>query len=76
MRNGLLTYRFTAQERLTMPVLVVAGGKDASIGVRPQQRFASSLLRGQFLLYDRAGHFVYLDEPDRFARDVVAFLSK
>jgi pimeloyl-ACP methyl ester carboxylesterase len=23
-----------------------------------------------------AGHFVYLDEPERFVRDMIAFMSK
>jgi proline iminopeptidase len=76
MRSGLLAYRFTAQQQLTMRVLVVAGGRDASVGVPPQERFAHSLSTAQFMSYDRAGHFVYLDEPDRFARDVIAFMSK
>ena len=76
MRNGLLTYRFNAQQRLNMPVLVIAGGRDASVGLQPQQRFAQSLRNAKFVSYDRAGHFVYLDEPDRFARDVIAFVSK
>lgn len=76
MRGGLLSYRFAAQQRLTMPVLVIAGGQDASVGLDPQKAFARSVTRGTFISYDRAGHFVYLDEPDRFARDVIAFISK
>jgi proline iminopeptidase len=76
MRNGLLSYRFNAQQRLTMPVLIVAGGRDASVGVQPQQRFAQLLRHAQFVSYDGAGHFVYLDEPNRFARDVIAFISR
>ena len=76
MRNGLLTYRFSAAQRLTMPVLVLAGGVDASVGLLPQQRFAQSLRKAQFIAYPNAGHFLYLDEPDRFARDVIAFISK
>lgn len=75
MSAGLLSYRFTAFDRLTMPVLVIAGGLDGSIGVRPQQAFVQRVPSAHFIQYDRAGHFVYLDEPDRFATDVVAFLS-
>ena len=76
MRNGLLTYRFNGQQRLTMPVLIISGGRDASVGVEPQKQFAQSLRTARFLLYPDAGHFVYLDAPDQFARDVIAFLAK
>lgn len=75
MRSGFLNYRFTQQQRLTMPVLVVAGGQDYSVGPALEERFARSLPKGQFVSYDGAGHFVYLDEPDRFARDVIRFVS-
>lgn len=74
MKGGLLTYRFTGAARLTMPVLVIAGGKDGSVGVAPQQALAQSIPSARLLEYPRAGHFVYLDEPERFARDVIAFL--
>ena len=76
MRNGLLTYRFAAPERLTMPVLVIAGAKDGSVGLVPQETFARSVHGAKFIAYENAGHFLYLDAPDRFARDVIAFLSK
>jgi pimeloyl-ACP methyl ester carboxylesterase len=75
MRGGSLTYRFADRQRLTMQVLVVAGGRDASVGRAPQERFAHSLPKGTFVAYQHAGHFVYLDEPDRFAQDLVTFLD-
>jgi proline iminopeptidase len=76
IRNGLLSYRFTAPDRLTMPVLVIAGGLDYSVGIPAQRMLAESVRTATFVRYDRAGHFVYLDEPDRFSRDVIAFLAK
>lgn len=75
MSAGLLTYKFTAFDRLTMPVLVVAGGADASVGVGPQRAFAASVKGARFIVYEHAGHFVYLDEPAQFARDVIAFAT-
>ena len=76
MRSGLLTYRFAASQRLTMPVLVMAGAKDGSVGLVPQESFAKSIRGAKFISYPDAGHFLYLDAPDGFARDVIAFLSK
>jgi proline iminopeptidase len=71
-----LQYRFAAHQRLTMPVLVIAGRHDggaASEGLRDLTRL---LPNARFLEYEGSGHFVYLDEPERFARDVTAFLTK
>jgi len=74
--NGLLTYHFTGAPRLTMPVLVMAGGRDGADGPEPSRALAKSIVGSRLLVYENAGHFVYLDEPERFARDVIAFISK
>jgi proline iminopeptidase len=71
----ILQYRFAAHQRLTMPVLVIAGRHDgaaASEGLRDLTRL---LPDGRYVEYHQSGHFVYLDEPERFARDVTAFLT-
>jgi proline iminopeptidase len=74
--NGFLSYRFTRFERLTMPVLVVAGTEDFAIGLPAQRALASRLPKAQVLEYAGAGHFPYLDAPQRFTDDVVRFLKK
>ncbi len=74
-RQGLGSWRFTGQARLKMPVLVIAGGHDFQVTTAVQRQLAVSLPDARFLLYERAGHFVYLDEPARFARDVTDFLK-
>ncbi len=76
VRNGLFTSRFSRGARLTMPTLVIAGARDYAIGVGPQRVLAASLPNARLLEYPGAGHFVYLDEPDRFTRDVLAFLGE
>ncbi len=73
--HGLGSWRFTGQAKLTMPVLAIAGGQDYQVETGVQRQLAASLPNARFLLYERAGHFVYLDEPARFARDVTAFLN-
>lgn len=72
--GGLLGYRFTRASWLPMPVLVLAGRHDGAVGTGPQRALAEAIPRGQYVEYPRAGHFPYLDEPARFARDVTTFL--
>lgn len=74
--SGLLRYRFAAFDRLTMPVLVIAGGRDRAVAAEGLRALVERLPNARFVEYERAGHFVYLDEPDRFARDLTALVSR
>ncbi len=71
---GFLSYRFTRFERLTMPVLVMAGAEDHAIGLPAQRALAMALPKATLVEYAGAGHFPYLDAPQRFTRDVAGFL--
>ncbi|HEX9947088.1 MAG TPA: alpha/beta hydrolase [Allosphingosinicella sp.] len=73
-RNGLLQYRFTQQARLAMPILVIAGRHDWAAGPQTQRALARSLPNARFVEYENAGHWMFIDEPERFARDASAFL--
>jgi proline iminopeptidase len=73
--NGFLSYRFSRFERLTMPVLVLAGEDDFAIGLPAQRALASRLPQAKLVEYPGAGHFPYLDVPQRFTDDVVRFLK-
>jgi proline iminopeptidase len=74
--GGMGQWRFAAYERLTMPVLVIAGRRDYQVGLEPQRELARKLPNGRLLVYDESGHYPNLDEPARFARDVVGFLTE
>lgn len=74
-RSGLGTYAFRAADRLTMPVLVIAGGQDGTARTEGLRELADRLPEVTFTEYEASGHFTYLDEPQRFARQVVRFLS-
>ncbi len=74
--QGMLSYEFAGAERLTAPVLVVAGSRDFAAGPRTQQLLAERLPRGRLLEYPGLGHWMFLDDPQRFARDVTAFLRR
>ncbi|HEV2146158.1 MAG TPA: alpha/beta fold hydrolase [Longimicrobiaceae bacterium] len=73
---GLTEWRFTAFDRLTMPVLVIAGQHDYQVGLEAPRELARSLPQGQLRVYERGGHHMYLDEPERFAREVIGFLRE
>jgi proline iminopeptidase len=75
-RGGLLNYHFASAQRLTMPVLILAGREDYAIGLPQQRALARALPNARIVEYERAGHFLYLDQPERFTREVVAFLSE
>ena len=72
--HGLLQYQFRDQARLTMPILVIAGQHDWAAGPEAQQSLARSLPRGRIIEYRGAGHWMFVDEPERFGRDVASFL--
>jgi proline iminopeptidase len=72
---SLLTYRFSRPERLTMPVLILAGRHDSAIGLEPQRALAQRLPNARIVEYEHGGHFLYLDEPEHFASDVTAFVT-
>jgi proline iminopeptidase len=75
-KGGMGRWRFAAYERLAMPVLVIAGRHDYQVGLEPQRELARKLPNGRLLVYDESGHYPNLDEPARFARDVIAFLAE
>lgn len=73
--SGLLKYQFSAFDKLTMPVLVVVGGKDRAVGGPPQEVLAARIKRAKYVELPQGGHFPYLEEPTEFAAAVVGFLS-
>jgi len=75
-RGGLLSYAFRDFERLTMPVLVIGGSHDGAARPEGLRELARRLPDARFVEYERSGHFPYLDETERFARDVTAFLAE
>jgi pimeloyl-ACP methyl ester carboxylesterase len=52
----------------------VAGRLDGAVLPAGLRELARLLPDSRLVEYERSGHFVYLDEPDRFAREVSAFI--
>ena len=60
--------------RLTMPTLIVWGDHD-QIGSRSEQDRLKEQIRGSTLLcYEDIGHAIHWEQPERFTRDILAFL--
>lgn len=73
--NGLACYTFLQYEKVTAPVLVIGGRFDGAIGLDPMRAMAANLPHATFLEYEHSAHFPYLEESDRFTRDVLKFLA-
>jgi proline iminopeptidase len=75
LAQGLLDYRFERSDRLTMPVLVIAGQEDHQTVIEPVRPFVAAVPDGRLLEYEGKGHFMFVEDPKRFAADVLAFLA-
>lgn len=75
-QSGLFDdYRFTAYDRLTMPVLVVNGEYDYQVGREGPEELVRRLPDARLSVYEGGGHFMYAEDPERFAREVAVFLT-
>jgi proline iminopeptidase len=75
-QKGYLQYRFSRAADVAAPVLIIAGGKDFQTAIEPQRDLVKELPRGRLLEYPEGGHFMFVETPERFARDVAAFLRE
>ncbi len=71
----LMSYRLGDPARVAVPVLVVAGRHDGAARPEGLRELARVLPNARYLEYEGSGHFVYLDEPERFARDLARLVS-
>ena len=74
--NGLISYQFGRHDRLTMPVLVTAGLSDFQTVIEPQRDLVARLPDGRILEYPGRGHFMFVEDPERFSADVLEFLTR
>lgn len=61
---------------LAMPVLVIVGKYDFSVGAAPLKAFAKDLKNGRFVELDESAHFAYQEQPQAFTRAVKGFLPQ
>lgn len=60
---------------LNVPTLVIAGLYDRNTGVEACRDVAAMLPQGRLLIFDESAHFPDMEEPDRYAAAVRAFLA-
>ena len=58
------------------PLLVCAGDRDEVVPVEEASTIADDALRGSFVLFPGAGHFLTVDQPDRFNDVLLEFLDQ
>lgn len=62
--------------RTTVPMLLIYGSDDALVKVGPSMARAKGVnARIRSMLYDGAGHAPFLEQPERFNRDVADFIN-
>jgi proline iminopeptidase len=74
--QGILEYRFDRPGRLTMPLLAIQGASDFQAAVQPVRSFVARVPGARILEYEGRGHFMFVEDPERFARDVTQFLQQ
>jgi non-heme chloroperoxidase len=65
----------SALSRIAAPAHVVWGDADAFFGRDEQETLLAALPRATFTVYRGAGHSPHWEDPERFARDLAAFVS-
>ena len=61
---------------LRMPMLIMAGRFDRILFPRYQVKFKSYAPQAQFVMFEKSGHFPFIEEPENFTRIVKEFLQK
>ena len=60
-------------ERLALPVLFVRGSKDVTMPRDALQTLLDHLPKSRLSAYDGVGHLPFMEQPERFDRELAAF---
>lgn len=74
--QGLSDYQFRQWERIKCPALIIAGSYDYAIGIETMHAMRRNLKNATFSEYTNSAHFPYLEESDKFEREVEDFLGR
>ncbi|MGH2589965.1 MAG: alpha/beta fold hydrolase [Actinomycetota bacterium] len=61
--------------KLTIPIMVLWGENDEYAPLTSAHRFDSEIPDAKLVIVEGSGHFVWEDDPERCAREVIAFLD-
>jgi steroid delta-isomerase-like uncharacterized protein len=62
--------------KITAPTLIVWGDRDVRYRRSEQEAIAAAIPDSQLVVYPGAGHLLHVEEPDRVASDLVAFIAE
>ncbi len=62
--------------KVRCPTLIVWGDEDTLVGVEHASELADAIPGARASIYERTGHVVQLERPERFNAEVAAFLSE
>lgn len=62
-------------EEITVPVLQLHGTQDRSIAISAAQALSSRIAKSQFVPIEEAGHFTFIDAPEKVAKHVADFVA-
>jgi proline iminopeptidase len=74
--SPFLCYRFTAYDRLTMPMLIIGGKYDGAVDIEQLRALAQHVGHAQLDEFEHSAHSPYAEEPDKFERDVALFIRE
>jgi proline iminopeptidase len=69
---------FSSQKlkNLTLPVLILSGRFDRGMLPRYAVQFKTYAPKAQFVMFEKSGHFPFIEEPEEFIRVAEDFLRK
>jgi non-heme chloroperoxidase len=74
--RGLMHADHTSDlSRIAAPTLIVWGARDNIFPRSDQDELLAAISAAELLLYEKAGHSLHWEEPERFARDVATFVE-
>jgi proline iminopeptidase len=66
----------TQLKSLKMPILILSGRFDRGMLPRYAVQFKTYAPQAQFIMFEKSGHFPFIEEPEEFVRVVKEFLQK
>jgi non-heme chloroperoxidase len=74
--RGLMEADDTAQLRtIRAPTLILYGERDAFFPLAEQELLAASIPNAVLKVYEETGHALHWEQPERFVRDLLAFIE-
>jgi non-heme chloroperoxidase len=75
--HGLIEADYTHElKNIKSPVLIVWGAKDSFITEDNQAQLVKGIKESDFLVYERTGHALHWEEPNRFVNDLIGFVNR